>query len=101
MKKKREWPFPRNEWGEIAAPPTWMRHFIGWRILLWLCGRYHICWSQIVTWKLGYETDTWGLSRGCFEPYDYCGEHDQMSPEERMEAWRTIDEGPILSVKFP
>ena len=97
---KRRWPFGTSRvWNEIE-PWAWLRHITPWWLLYWLFGRYHICWSGMAMWKLGYDW-SWSLNKGCFHPFDYCGWYDHTATaEERTEGLRIAGELPVL-VKFP
>lgn len=97
---KKPWPFGYNEWGEIAPWP-WLRHLTPWWLLTWINDRYHLCWANMATWKLGYDSGDWALSRGCFSPYDYCGYYDQCSDENRRAGMRCLAYAPevLLSTK--
>ena len=92
---KRAWflePF-LDRFGGLMVP-LWLRRITPWWLLRRLNDRYHICWANIVSWKLGYG-DSWELGRGCFHPYDYCGKYDQCSAADRMEGLRVVGESEV------
>lgn len=91
---KTRCPLPTNSWGEIEPWP-WLRFITPWWALHWLCNRYHLCWSGMVMWKMGYGW-SWSLSRSCLFPFDYCGYYDDASDQEREEALRIIGESPEI-----
>lgn len=73
------------------TPPSWVRHFVPWR-LLWLIEEHtDVCRPRLVGWKLGHKTRTWWPSSLCFRDRDYCQKfdrHNRPLPE--------TDEGPLL-----
>ncbi len=91
-------PWPRNRWGE-QSPPLWLRHLTSWRFLYWFNNHFNVCWSGVVSWKLGSESD-WGLRRGCFFPYDYCGKYDAHE-RRRMCGLKSLMERPDVFLTFP
>lgn len=61
-----------------------LRYVVPWRLLLWIDSRYEVCWANVVSWKLGRETEEWNPTWICFDGgRDYCGKFDQ--PPARRE----------------
>lgn len=88
----------REPWG-------WLRHVVTWALLRWLSKRYHLCWSEMVNWKIGYGCEGWAIQPGCLGigegyPYDYCGFYDHCSQGELDEAQRIVDEQPEIWITF-
>lgn len=92
-------PLPLSRWGEVE-PPSWLRHFIPWSVLDWMFNRWHLCWSGMVMWKLGYEW-SWSIDRSCVLQ-DYCGWYaTKATPQEKAEAMRIIGETPLIHFAEP
>lgn len=95
--------FPIDMFGR--APWPWLRHFVSWRMLGWLSERYHLCWAEMVGWKLGDDDREWHITKGCLGigegyPYDYCGKYDQCTQAERDEALDIVWEQPEIWITF-
>ncbi|KKN32113.1 hypothetical protein LCGC14_0817240 [marine sediment metagenome] len=81
---KRRWPFRG-----YVEPPLWLRHLTPWWVLWKLQEHYHLCWTNMVRWKMGDECD-WNVTTSCFEPYDYCGFYDRVATKEEREEGKCI-----------
>ena len=55
------------------CPPSWLRHFIPWRVIDRIEVRLGLCRCGIVMWKLGYE---WTWDR----PTETCFNHERGVP---------------------
>ena len=62
-----------DELGDLH-PPDWMHHIISWRRLQKWSDRYPLCWSGMVSWKIG-DSSSWNPTSTCWSgrpSYDYC-----------------------------
>jgi hypothetical protein len=83
------------------GPPLWLRHFVSWRLLMWLNDRLPLCWASLVQWKTGNkhnwfpESSCWSGPQG--EEYDYCGKFDCVG---KVHAAIDASEAPRWMIQF-
>ena len=74
------------EW-KYGTPPSWLRHITPWWELNFIDNHFHVCWANLVMWKMGYPRENWLWDnfRTCKAPDQpgpcYCGKYGAPTKE--------------------